>query len=78
MPQATVALLWRSIRMKPPRVRSFAYGLEGDGVVQPHRAVTHLVQIEATRGQLGLTVDVHLVLDRHHPRIDRAGTDLQR
>ena len=77
VPAATVALVWRSIRMKAPSSRQSRIRLERDRLVQAEVAVAHLVELQPLGGQLLLGVHVDLVLDLGDLRADRARADLQ-
>ena len=63
VPAATVALVWRSIRMKAPSVAVVGIGLERHRLVEVQVAVGDFVEIEVLGRQVFLGVDVDLVLD---------------
>jgi hypothetical protein len=77
VPAATVALVWRSIRMKAPSSRFSAYASNGDRLVEVEVAVGDLVEVQVLGRQVVLGVDVDLVLDLGDLRADGAAADLQ-
>ena len=77
MPQPTVALLSRSIRMKPPSVRLRAYGSNAIVRIQRKIAVADLVALQARRRQVRLGVRINAMLDLGDLRAQRARRGFQ-
>jgi hypothetical protein len=77
VPAATVALLCRSIRMKPPSAAVLRVGGERHRLVEMQVAVSDLVQFQPLGGQVLLGVHVDLVLDLGDRRTHGARADLQ-